>query len=823
MYESYKLKFDISEETVFEPDEYFASKFSSKITRSKSRSSYELIPGGIRLDITKVNMSDESRTETITYEIELELLALGNLDSWINEISSICKLIQDTKIIYSKEEYRTLVSYINRSLTGKDNEENPDILMPGLLVQAKNLKFHHITGDHFSKYNYRITIKADGIRKMLVYYNTSFYLVMSPSEINKIIIFNNDIFTGLLDGLVMEGELITKDRKRETYVGFELGEYFYLIFDLLRIKSEDQIQKKSHTERLSIARYLLDGIRIKSNTVNDILFNGLITIQVKDFRFFNTSEDLFRTVRDLEIDKISKYYKDDGYIIMPDNVSYDRLGKSGVDILKWKPFNKLTIDLAISWKGSPAGMTLSVYTYSYKSKFISIDIMSGNLQLRSSIRDINIVPTNIKYGDITFNVYYPSIINLNGVWKEIISKNSLICRGKYNGENYVLNIESESQKSKVMSSHELQSRISKNQDIVLELRPNLTGKIIIVDIYSSGSYVSFNKVVESKSESLNLSGYPTFTVVEFSWDSVHGSLSPVLIRKDKELPNEKNVADDIWESIINPIELDTLMGNSTQLLRKYHNRIKKRLLTGEVKGIPFIGGNLLDLGSGAGGDVTKWKKYDKIICVEPHFGYVPELIRRIKETYGFEAKVYKSQVESYESIDKIVVLNTGAEDHELISYHVNKFFNGRCNVISSMLSLSFFWGKDLKSSYQGLIKTVNKNLAKGGYFIYLTIDGDLITQLFDPLLKGPSIKSLNLLGGKISLEYNGEDKQLYIDLPGSVTVSKQTESLVFLDDLRLSLMNYKDIGWYRADQELYMNTSERMLSSLYSYGGFLKE
>ena len=42
-------------------------------------------------------------------------------------------------------------------------------------------------------------------------------------------------------------------------------------------------------------------------------------------------------------------------------------------------------------------------------------------------------------------------------------------------------------------------------------------------------------------------------------------------------------------------------------MRNYHNRIKLNILN-EYKG------NLLDIGSGNGGDIHKWKNFRKITC-----------------------------------------------------------------------------------------------------------------------------------------------------------------------------------------------------------------
>jgi hypothetical protein len=264
------------------------------------------------------------------------------------------------------------------------------------------------------------------------------------------------------------------------------------------------------------------------------------------------------------------------------------------------------------------------------------------------------------------------------------------------------------------------------------------------------------------------------------------------------------------------------MGETLQLMRKYHNRIKRRLLKGEGKGIFPKFGSLLDIGSGIGGDVDKWADYDKIVAVEPWIPYIDELKTRVNRKYGFVPIIVTSinDVDRINTIHKIVIVNTGGEDVELITQVINRFIKGSVDVVTSMLSLSFFWRPTLLDRLTILVNSVLKS---GGIFMYLTIDGDLVTQYFDPLIRGPVIESpLVLLNGEASVSYNGKDKTLYIDLPRSETVKSQTEALVYLDDLRIKLRDFNELAWYRADQEGFLNSSERILSSLYSYGGFIK-
>ncbi|KAL6636091.1 hypothetical protein U3516DRAFT_848793 [Neocallimastix sp. 'constans'] len=72
----------------------------------------------------------------------------------------------------------------------------------------------------------------------------------------------------------------------------------------------------------------------------------------------------------------------------------------------------------------------------------------------------------------------------------------------------------------------------------------------------------------------------------------------------------KEREDNIVLASFQKINIEIFSPDSNTLMRKYHNRIKHNIFN-EYKG------NLLDIGSGNGGDIHKWKYFRKIACVEP--------------------------------------------------------------------------------------------------------------------------------------------------------------------------------------------------------------
>ncbi len=290
---------------------------------------------------------------------------------------------------------------------------------------------------------------------------------------------------------------------------------------------------------------------------------------------------------------------------------------------------------------------------------------------------------------------------------------------------------------------------------------------------------------------------PNGSIVEYGWDYDRNLLIPHRVRYDKTKPNKMDIAVDVWMDINNPLTKETMTGDSSVLLRRYHNRVKTSLLSqGEGK-------TLLDIGSGRGGDVAKWKQFSKIVAVEPNLEHIEELKRRI---------------ELHKMSDKVKIVHAGGEDTAIINQAVREFIGDRVDVISMMLSMSFFWSS--QEMVQSLINTIITNIKRDGKFVFLTIDGDLVEQTFEPAFNtGPAITRLEL--GEAVLTYDGDKKpkELHIHIEGTI-VQDQTEWLVRLGDLSLLL---KDYGFdftekERADKERFLSEEEIIMTNMYTYG-----
>lgn len=287
-------------------------------------------------------------------------------------------------------------------------------------------------------------------------------------------------------------------------------------------------------------------------------------------------------------------------------------------------------------------------------------------------------------------------------------------------------------------------------------------------------------------------------------------LKPDRLRDDKIFPNDYYIVENLYSLIMNPIRESTLLGNDTCLMRKFHNSIKRELFDDVTKD-----SYLIDIGSGKGGDITKWKKFKKVLAIEPNVSYIHEFERRL-EDYNFR--------------DKVDILNTRGEDTDTISANVSNFLpqdlDGKKVYISFMFSFGFFWETD--KAIQSLADTINKIneivFDRDGNrceILFVTIDGKRLNTLLENFnsSKDPRTRMVDL--NTIMISNKEGDKDLSISIKDSKTVvNTQTEYFVHLDQL-FEKINYITPRLLYASNEssnIIMSESEVIYSSLVIYG-----
>jgi hypothetical protein len=284
-----------------------------------------------------------------------------------------------------------------------------------------------------------------------------------------------------------------------------------------------------------------------------------------------------------------------------------------------------------------------------------------------------------------------------------------------------------------------------------------------------------------------------------------------MLRNDKTYPNYIDVANDVWEDINTPLDLETLKGEDSKLtlMRKYHNRIKRDLLSSFSQSYPLPNRCfLVDIGSGNGGDLGKWPEQAQVLAIEPREKHVKEFERRL---------------EMMKTKPNVHLLKAAGQETDLILTTAKKFFQWeRASVaelpplvITMMLSMSFFW-KDEKTLQQ-LTATIRELTtayhAAGGTkpveLRYLTIEGTKTAALFKQ--KGKSVQL-----GPVKMKM--EEQTVRIQIEGSSTVVDEQEEYLVHPKQLLELLGFQSVFEKEATEERLLSEHERIFSSLYNYG-----
>lgn len=242
----------------------------------------------------------------------------------------------------------------------------------------------------------------------------------------------------------------------------------------------------------------------------------------------------------------------------------------------------------------------------------------------------------------------------------------------------------------------------------------------------------------------------------------------VRFRMDKEKPNASKV-------IINNVEGFELrkvwMGGSCKFMRQYHNMVKKSAL----RKICHRGSTVLDLGTGQGGDISKWENVGKVYCVEPNKKAIKELKRRLSE---------KDEIKK-----KVQIIRCYASNTEKIFGKV-----GKVDVVTAFFTLNLFNKEDLK----GLSDILSKYKPKD--FIGIFLDKGLIQEgLFDPCFSitfGDNAYNIHLFDTRIN----------------------QREH--FLGMNQLTFNGYELVETKPLDYGTMMSENEKVLSGMFRYFHF---
>ncbi len=778
------------------------------LIRKKQRTSF--INNFYRVDMTYV-VNIRNKQITYSHECEIEFIQLNDVSirSASQLLAEIFNVKQDSEIPYSEKEKGDMIedlNYILKNISGKRdgldhtfmaparNLKYPDVVYGGIIGSQKSNS--NIPGQPFKttlmdaktniketktkqtskneEITYSGTIKADGNRKQFLIYKGGFWLVYPPHDFN-LLGRSNDEGVKKLHGFMTDGEDVPLNKRKHKTSTDGSDIYFvntkYMYIPFDLILLPTKDGKISPRIQESPQLERLGKAREIINSFNLTKLN--LTFVHKEFLLIrNTFESLSTVVKELQKQIDEAPYETDGMIFTPNNTIY----------------NTLTDTLRIEER------ILTLYPDICKLK-------PWSHQTIDLLVDKNIIDTednnnqdNNRIGTLMGRGYGQDIIPFTGSYFNPFDQNT-----------------------QIDWEHPLFSQISSG--VIMEFEPK---KVYPCLSKSTGRCTNDTKdKVDNESNE---------DILDLENNNYIIMLSPKQIRANKPLPNRTDYAATIWDDINDPLEVDTLFGKTFRLLRHSFNKIKKGL----YDNIPE-GSLLFEIGTGNGGQLSRWKKCSKILGVEPDSKHIEEMWRRL-DSYDRKNK--------FPLKDKVNVIEGGGEETKRIVKEAKKWFGWKKEdtslkskkkqnedsgnlppfYIVSMLSLSFFW-KDL-DMLNGLISTIQQLSLEyrnaGGkdvYFIFMTIEGNKVIELFKNrtlLNKNSNELNINLGPCHMKLDITEDFPSLYIDIKDSI-VAEQTEYLVNLVDLisSIPLINPKIEN---IPIEMCMSESEQIYAKLFVSG-----
>ena len=302
------------------------------------------------------------------------------------------------------------------------------------------------------------------------------------------------------------------------------------------------------------------------------------------------------------------------------------------------------------------------------------------------------------------------------------------------------------------------------------------------------------------------------------------------IRHDKTFPNMYEIAQKILRTLGNEKRIaDSFKGNNVLMLRSYHNRVKEKLLN-------MGSGVLLDIGSGRGGDIHKWKKYRKIICIEPNLENIKELKNRLYPS-TLSAEHLGTQTAEHLGTQTAEHLGTQTAEQTVAEVLLPQKFQGlnrnkKVEIINSTIENVIVRSRNSSEEY-GHVQESSVDVVSAFFSLNL-VDLDLTLKIIDKIAKQKSIFIATLMSKKYvksffdnigtnsfsckSYKIEIVEDKLFIHIKDTM-VYNQIEKLVDVDRFAnlVKKFNFRIIIRKRMDEEFFMSDSELVLSSMYEY------
>ena len=707
----------------------------------------------IEHDKIKINFMDTITPErTLPWEEDKDKeKKQHNLNMLVSELLNILEdnVIYLSKIIYNTDE---LISYqlkedILKEYKKLTNQKTKYFTFIGPQPISLNKSNIDINNPNSILVDYAVTEKADGERYELLIIDNNSYLINAK----KNIIATGNHFPNIKGKWLFDGEYITKDKFNEPM-------NLFMIFDVYWCNIEGVgIPKEAHTlpflsrDPLDIRsrKYILDHFNNLLENKADWIPKGKNHIDIKiknyDFGYQTTSINEKIDSQSLSKDKYIQIFK----------ASKNILQKNKEDYYQYRIDGLIYLPTRLSIRGSSENVNAKkiagTWKYNYKWKEPKENTIDFQIKIESDIHKGKIKQTIRNYinkEDNSLNGYKK--VNLFVGYKETDDDNI----------NYCMKILTDFSRSKDIiqkfNIHSPDENKYNSTNIPLE-----NGKMLCNNFEKSE--IKDGDIVEMR----------------FNPNAKEGMFwEPIRIRTDKIKPQYLIAANNIWKTIIDPITEEIITGSniikgdtspinsglyymdkSDDLLvhsfplRKFHNYIKSRLISGlcsSMKGKIKV----LDLSIGQGGDIDKYMETNnvKFLYGIDISANIHEACRRFYSTYNKSCKtvflrgdtskniktIDYSDFENYDTNDKehtdIMTNILYGKDISIPKKYAEirqRYFGlatSGFDIISSQFSMHYYFKS--KNTLNGFLRNLNENIKKGGYFIGTCYDGQKIFNHF---------------------------------------------------------------------------------------------
>lgn len=313
----YGFNLSISEEIEINP----VYPLKPNVVRISERITFRLL--SLTCELTKVIHKGNTQDEKVYFELELEAGRqsqdiIKDLENGIyiclkltqqSFVNPITKGLDEWNAVYKIHEKERLVSKL--TTLGINYR---------FLAKPRDINYSDFSGTKLlnPELGYRVTRKADGERKLLVFYQGVwlFWFSTPPQLITR-------DYDKVYEGIILDGELVELLDVKNLYIPFDA---------ICNVNFDMSICQDHHQERLMLCQTISDYFK----DLNLEYFS----LMTKDFVNFESAEDFFSVIRKFFAGDPYLKYKTDGLLFVPANVSYTKQ-----DIIKWKPQSKYTIDL----------------------------------------------------------------------------------------------------------------------------------------------------------------------------------------------------------------------------------------------------------------------------------------------------------------------------------------------------------------------------------------------------------------------------------------------------------------------------------------------